>query len=87
MPPLNVLLQEILNMKFCETFSTKVVIKIAKAPRARPALPKNDRENELLVEMMGKAKGVWIHAQRKGNAIYGIRKLLKIYICIPNVHL
>ena len=43
------------------------------APHARPVLPTNDRENELIVKMMNNTKGVWIHAKRDGKLIKGMK--------------
>ena len=48
-----------------------ILIKTEINPKARPVLPKNDRENELVVNMMGKSHGVWIYALRRGHNIYG----------------
>ena len=39
------------------------------ARHARPVLPMNDRENELVVDLMEGAKGIWIDAKRNGTNI------------------
>ena len=62
-----------LKLKGRYTFEDAAIKCAEKHSKAKPALPKNDRENELLVEMLGNAKGVWLYAERKRNAIHGIR--------------